>query len=94
MADLKLISKSWRGEVDSKNYKHNFIVHEPARNTRSCDFFWIKPSRTDTGKHSVFNRLMTNYNKFNDGADMLRDRFGSQVRKFKAAIGNNLTSST
>ncbi|CRK98658.1 CLUMA_CG012468, isoform A [Clunio marinus] len=63
ITDMKFTTKSFNNHIDSSTYQHNFNFTQESQ-TRKHDVFKTKQSRTDTGKHSLFNRLMTNYNMF------------------------------
>lgn len=61
ITDIKFIIKSFHNEIDSQTYINHF---KPLRSssTRNQKAFNIIKSKTDTGLHSIFNRLMSTYN--------------------------------
>lgn len=61
-ADVKFTTKSFNNLIDGSTYIHNFTVVEPNKRTRNTSSFQPTASRTDQGKFSVANRLMTTYN--------------------------------
>jgi Reverse transcriptase (RNA-dependent DNA polymerase) len=70
-ADVKFVVKSFHGEVDGQTFLQNFHLAETT-STRSNDIFRIQTSRTDVGKYSVVNRLMTTFNSSCDSNIWLR----------------------
>lgn len=71
IADIKLTIKSFNDVIDSWTFLQNFsqTLKGP---TRSTDTFLLKTCRTDPGKFSVINRLMTTFNKYCSNDDWLR----------------------
>jgi hypothetical protein len=61
-ADVKFTVKSFNGEIDGQTFLHNFKFSVP-NSTRSSNVFHPIASLTDSGNHSVFNRLMKTYNR-------------------------------
>ena len=70
-ADVKFVSKSYTNYVDNETFKQNFRLTNPQRTTRSDDVFQIATRRTDVGKFSVVNRLMSNFNQYCNKKDIL-----------------------
>ena len=55
------------------------LLTNPQRTTRTDDIFQIATRRTDVGKFSVVNRLMSNFNQYCNKKDILEtktDDFG------------------
>ncbi|CRK87851.1 CLUMA_CG001638, isoform A [Clunio marinus] len=61
--DLKFMTKAFNGTVDFNTFNHHFH-YAPIQATRSTTVFKTTTSKTDTGKYSLFNRLMRSYNAF------------------------------
>lgn len=70
VADMKFTIKSFNDHIDGHTFLHHFNKTQKG-STRSTDTFSIKTCRTDTGKFSVVNRLMTNFNKYCSNDDWL-----------------------
>jgi hypothetical protein len=64
VADLKFITKSFNKQIDGQTFMSHLQFFEPKRSARNAPVFNIKFSRTDIGKFSVCNRLMSTFNKF------------------------------
>jgi hypothetical protein len=58
MADLKLVARSWTGQIDTESFIHHLNINVSMRRTKTTDSFRLHCSRTDIGKNSVFNRIM------------------------------------
>jgi hypothetical protein len=69
-ADVKFTVKSFNGEIDGQTFLHNFKFSVP-NSTRSSNVFHPQASQTDSGNHSVFNRLMKTYNRTYNSAKPL-----------------------
>lgn len=85
VADMKFTIKSFNDHIDGHTFLHHFNKTQKG-STRSTDTFSIKTCRTDTGKFSVVNRLMTNFNKYCSNDDWLNyqpndDRVRKLIRK-------------
>jgi Reverse transcriptase (RNA-dependent DNA polymerase)/Endonuclease-reverse transcriptase len=59
-ADVKFTIKSHNNQIDSQTFIHNFTTNNNQL-TRSSDVFRPSRSRTDVGKYSIFNRLMSSF---------------------------------
>jgi hypothetical protein len=62
--DIKFILNSFADNIDTESFIHYFNIHVPPRRTRSQQIFCESASRTDMGKHSVFNRIVSSFNSF------------------------------
>jgi hypothetical protein len=59
MQDLKFCVRSVKNEVETQSFMHNFNFSVPHRATRQMEHFKPHGFRTEAGKLSVFNRLMS-----------------------------------
>jgi hypothetical protein len=62
MTDLKLMARSWMGQIDTESFIHHLNINVPMR--RTADTFRLHRSRINVGKNSVFNRIMSNCDKY------------------------------
>lgn len=69
--DIKFTTKSFNDYIDGQTFLHNFTLAQQ-RITRSKYVFEVKVSRTDLGKYSVINRLMTTFNKYREDNTWLK----------------------
>ena len=88
MGDLKLIVKTWSNQIDSSTYKHNFVTNVPQVATRNPEVFRVNRFRTEFGRHTIFNRLMSTFNKFSDGVIISSDRATISIRKLQKNLNN------
>jgi hypothetical protein len=86
MFDLKLVAKTWTNRIDSESFIHNFNINVPMRRTSAYDVFRPHVFRTDVGRYSVFNRVMSNFNLFCADADAFSDTFAALLKKFKVGL--------
>ena len=71
IADVKFTTKSFNGLVDAQTFLHH-LPRAETTTTRSENVFRLKQSRTDCGKFSIANRLMTTFNTICDSDAWLR----------------------
>lgn len=71
--DLKFTIKTLHKEIDGQTFLHHF-TRTNTNQTRNQRVFKIKKSRTDTGLHSVCNRLISTFNRFCPNDEWLRKR--------------------
>lgn len=70
--DVKFVVKSFNGDVESQTFLHNFNFHiRLPRETRQKKIFSPNPGISDISSNSVFNRLMSSFNKYVDDYDVL-----------------------
>ncbi|CRK87629.1 CLUMA_CG001425, isoform A [Clunio marinus] len=79
-ADVKFLTKSFNGQIDSLTYLHHFsfALQQPTRNN---DVFRTTASRTDVGKFSVANRLMSTFNLVNENHQWLNQQPSDTILK-------------
>ncbi len=87
-ADLKFLTKSLTNQIDTQSFIHNINLTVPQRSTRSSSLFTTHASRSDTGKYSVFNRMMTGFNVYGEGCDLFFDNTSTLVNKLRVNLNN------
>jgi hypothetical protein len=86
MTDLKVVAKTWTGRIDCETFIHNFNINVPLRRTRGSDTFRLHSFRTEVGRHSVFNRMMSDFDFYCVDADAFNDSFANLLKKFKKGL--------
>jgi hypothetical protein len=87
-ADLKLLTRSLNNQIDTQTFIPNINLTVPQRSTRSCLQFTTHTSRSDTGKYSVFNRMMTSFNVYGEGCDLFFDDISTLLTKLKSNLNS------
>jgi hypothetical protein len=62
MQDLKFLVRSVKNEVDTQSFMHNLNISVSHRATRQMEHFKPHGFRTEAGKFSVCNRLISLFN--------------------------------
>ncbi len=86
MSDLKVVAKTWTGRIDCETFIHNFNINVPMRRTRGSDTFRLHSFQNEVGRHSVFNRMMSNFDFYCVDADAFNDSFADLLKKFKKGL--------
>jgi hypothetical protein len=74
-AEVKFTVNSFNGIIDGQTFLQNFVLNNQQRfEMRSNKVFAPVASRTNSGRFSVFNRLMTSFNETCDNDNWLKNR--------------------
>jgi hypothetical protein len=85
--DVAFILKSFNGSVESQTFLHHFNFHiRLPRETRQKIIFEPNYATNETASKSVFNRLMTTFNKYIDDYDAL-----TEGKKISAGLVSSIT---
>jgi hypothetical protein len=86
--DLKFLTRSLKNQIDTQSFIHNINLNVPQRSTRSSSQFTTHTSRSDTGKYSIFNRMMSSFNVYGDECDLFFDDTSTLLNKLKANLNS------
>jgi hypothetical protein len=88
MQDLKFLVRSVKNEVDTQSFMNNLNFSVPHRATRQMEHFKPHGFRTEAGKFSVFNRLMSLFNTFGADCDLFFDKRNNLIKKLRTNLNN------
>jgi hypothetical protein len=86
MQDLKFLVRSFKNEVDSQSFIHNFNFSVPQRATRQIEQFKTHGFRTEAEKFKVFNRLMSLFDTYGAHCDLFCDGRNTLIKKLKTNL--------
>ncbi len=88
MQDLKFLVQSFKNEVKTQSFIHNFNFSVTQRATRKTEQFKTHGFRTEAGRFSVFNRLMALFNTYGANCDLFCDGRKTLIKKLKANLND------
>lgn len=85
-ADLKILTRTFANQIDTQSFIHNINLLVPQRAIRNTPQFETHKSRADTGKYTVFNRLMVAFNTYGENCDIFFDNLNILLEKLKTNL--------
>jgi hypothetical protein len=80
-------------QLDTQSFIENLNFAVPQRSTRQNLQYELFGFRTEAGRFTVFNRLMSLFNTYGSDCDLFYDSLATLLKKFKTNLKNHYRAS-
>ncbi len=80
-SDLKIFARSLKNQLDTQSFIEYINFAVPQRATRQYVQFELNGFRTEAGKFTVFNRLMSMFNTYGSDCNLFHDNLPTFLKK-------------